>query len=103
MFVARNLHIHVHIHAQLHVHVLLYTHAHVIVVSWLLQCKGYVPREGCTIPGTVKTMRQLTCTDRPYKANRQISFGARMSSTYCMLAVQHKVLYARCCSYSNIA
>ena len=28
-----------------------------------------------------KPMRQLTCTD---KANRQISFGARMSSTYCM-------------------
>ena len=30
-------------------------------------------------PCTVKTMRQLTCTDMPYKANRQISFGARMS------------------------
>ena len=26
----------------------------------------------------VKTMRQLTCTERPYKANR---FGARMSYT----------------------
>ena len=31
------------------------------------------------IPCTVKTMRQLTCTDRPYKANCQICFGARMS------------------------
>ena len=38
----------------------------------------YIQHEGGTIP---KTMRQLTCTDRPYKANRQISFGARMSIT----------------------
>ena len=38
-----------------------------------------------------------------YKANRQISFGARMSSTYCTLAVQRKVPYARHCSYSSIA
>ena len=60
---------------------------HVIVVSWFL----------------LKTMRQLTCTDRPYKANRQISYGTRMSSTYCTLAVQCKVPYARRCSYSSIA
>ena len=40
--------------------------------------RNYIQHEGGTIPCTV-TMRQLTCTDRPYKANRQISFGARMS------------------------
>ena len=38
--------------------------------------RKYIQHEGGTIPCTVKTMRQLTCTDRPYKANRQISFGA---------------------------
>ena len=38
---------------------------------------GFVPHKGGTIPCTVKTMRQPTCTDRPYKANHQISFGAR--------------------------
>ena len=59
-----------------------------------------VQHEGDTIPCTVKNMRQRTCTDRPYKANRQISFSARMSSTYCTLAVQRKVPYARRCSYS---
>ena len=74
----------------------MYVHVHVIVVSWFLQCMGYVPHEGCmyfrgrspkkyiqheggTIPCTLKTMRQLTCTDRPYTANHQISFSARMS------------------------
>ena len=65
--------------------------------------RKYIQHEGGTIPCTVKTMRQLTCTDRPCKANCQISFGARMSSTYCMLVVQHKVPYARRCSYSSIA
>ena len=41
----------------------------------------YIQHEGSTIPlpCTVKTMRQLTCADRPYKANRQISYSARMS------------------------
>ena len=60
----------------------VYIHVHVIVVSWFLQFMGFVPREGCmylrglsprkyiqhgggTIPCTVKTMRQLTCTERP--------------------------------------
>ena len=67
--------------------------------------RKYIQHEGGSIPCTVKTMRQLTCTDRPYKANRQISFGARISSTctYCMLAVRRKVPYARHCSYSSIA
>ena len=60
----------------------MHVHVYVIVVSWFLQCMGYVLREGCTIPCTVKTMRQLTCTDRPYKANRQISFSAIMSIIY---------------------
>ena len=66
-------------HCNENVHVHVYIHVVHVVVSWFLQCMGYVPREGCTIPCTVKTMRQLTCTDRPYKAKRQISFGARMS------------------------
>ena len=61
----------------------------------VLQCMGFVQHEGGTIPCTVKTMRQLTCTDRPYKANHQISFGTRMiASTYCTPSVQHKVPYA---------
>ena len=30
-----------------HVHVYIHIHVHVIVVSWFLQCMGYVPREGC--------------------------------------------------------
>ena len=49
--------------------------------------RHYIQHEGSTIPCTVKTMRQLTCTDRPYKANRQIKFSGRMSSTYCTLAL----------------
>ena len=37
-------------------------------VSWFLQCRDlYRARARCT----VKTMVQLTCTDRPYKANHQ--------------------------------
>ena len=42
-------------------------------------------------------MRQLTCTDRLYKANHQISFRTRMSILYCtysMPSVQLKVPYA---------
>ena len=38
--------------------------------------RKYIQHEGGTIPRTVKV---VTCTDRPYKANHQISFGARMS------------------------
>ena len=73
----------------------VHVHIHVIVVSWFLQCMGFVLREGFpraepeevlrprkyiqheggTILCTVKTMRQLTCTDRLY----QISFSTRMS------------------------
>ena len=62
--------------------------------------RKYIQHEGGTI---LCTVRQLTCTDRPYKANCQISFGARMSSTHCTRAVQRKVPYARRCSYSSIA
>ena len=43
-------------------------------------------REGSIIPCTIKTMIQLTCTERPYKGNHWISYGARMSilcSTVC--------------------
>ena len=39
-------------------------------------CLKYVQDEGGTIPCTVKAMRQLSCTDRPNKGYRQISFGA---------------------------
>ena len=81
---------------SLAVHILLDTKSpalYVIVVSWFLQCMGYVLRKGCmhfrgqstskyiqheggTIPCTVKkNMRQLSCTDRPYKAT---GFGARI-------------------------
>ena len=89
---------------------------YVIVVSWFLQCMGYVPCEGCmyfrgrsiqhesgTVPSTVKTMRQLSCTDRQYKANRWISLECLYYSTYCALAVLRKIPYARRCSYSSIA
>ena len=51
--------------------------------------RKYVQHEGGTIPCTVKNVRQLTCTDRPYKANHQISVGARMS-------ILLYVLYATC-------
>ena len=43
---------------------------------------------------TVKTVRQLTCTDRPYKANRLISLGARMSSTLAVYSVKYRTLGA---------
>ena len=81
-----------------------YTHVHVIVVAWFLQCMGYVPREGCmyfrgrspkkyiqheggTIPCHVKRFR-------PYKANYQISFSARMSILQCIVCTVHH-LYRR--------
>ena len=49
-----------------------------------------------------QTMRQLSCTDRPYKATARLA-SAPEYRMYCMLAVQRKVLYARHCSYSSIA
>ena len=89
-----------------------YTVHIVIVVSWFLQYMGYVLREVCmyslrlyiqheggTIPCTVKIMRQLTCTDRPYKATARLASAPE----YSTLAVQRKVPYTRCCSYSSIA
>ena len=66
------------------------TITHVIVVSWFLQCMGYVLRECGNLPCTVKTMRQLTCTDRPYKATARLA-SVPEYSTYCTLAVQCKV------------
>ena len=60
--------------------------------------RKYIQHECDTIPCTVKTMRQLSCTDRPYKANRRIK-NVYTNSTYCALAVQHKVPYTRRCSY----
>ena len=44
-------------------------HVHVIVVSW--STRKNIQHEGGTITCTVKSMRQLTCTD-------QISFSARI-------------------------
>ena len=45
-------------------------------------------------------MRQLTCTDRPYKATARLALAPEYS-TYCTLAVQRKVPYARRCTYSE--
>ena len=79
------------------------------VFSWFLQCMGfplcegcmyfqgrsprkYIQHEGGTIPCTVKNMRQLTCTDRLYKA---ISFSARMSMLQyvCTVCYLYSVKY----------
>ena len=46
--------------------------------------------------------RQLSCTDRPYKATARLA-SAPEYSTHCTLAVQRKVAYARHCSYSSVA
>ena len=64
--------------------------------------RKYIQHELSTIPCSVKTMRQLTCTDREYKATAGLA-SAPEYSTYCTLAVQRKVPYARRCSYSSIA
>ena len=61
-----------------------------------------IQHEGGTIPCTVKTMRQLSCTDRQYKATTRLA-SAPEYSMYCTLAVRRKVPYARRCSYSSIA
>ena len=60
----------------------------------------YRPRAVCTSSGSVLgstynpcavhipcTVKTLTCTDRPYKANHWISFGTRMSVLYSMYDV----------------
>ena len=52
--------------------------------------RKYVQHKGSTIPCTVKTMRQLTCTDRLYKATARLASPTEYS-TYCTLAVQYKV------------
>ena len=62
----------------------------------------YILHEGGTIPCTVKTMKQLSCTDRPYKATARLA-SVPEYITYCTLAVRRKVAYARHCSYSSIA
>ena len=46
----------------------------------------YIQHEGGTIPYTVKTMRQLTCTDRLYKATARLASVIEYSM-YCTLAV----------------
>ena len=46
--------------------------------------RKYIQQEGSTIPCTVKTMRQLTCTDRPYKATARLASTPEYS-TYCKL------------------
>ena len=48
--------------------------------------RQYIQHVGGTIPFTVKTMRQLSCTDRPYKATARLALVPEYS-TYCMLAV----------------
>ena len=70
----------------------IYMYMHVSIVSYialattcivaftdLFHPRKYIQHEGSTIPCTVKTMIQLTCTDRPYKANH---YSARMSLLY---------------------
>ena len=93
--------LHMHMHVCMYEHVCMYVH--VIVVSRFYSVlregcmyfqgqspRKYIQHEGGTIPCTVKTMtctdhrytRGLSlvylCTDRLYKANRQISASARM-------------------------
>ena len=48
----------------------------VFTVYGIFRPRKYIQLSRGTIPWTAKTMRQLTCTDRPYRANHQISFGA---------------------------
>ena len=64
--------------------------------------RKYIQHEGGTIPCTVKTMRQLSRTDRPYKATARLA-SVPEHSTYCTPAVRYKVPYARRCIYSTIA
>ena len=51
--------------------------------------RKYIQHEGGTIPCTVKTMRQLTCTDGPYRATARLASAAEYSM-YCTLTVQRK-------------
>ena len=53
--------------------------------------KEYIQHEGGTIPCTVKTMRQLSCTDRPYKTTARLA-SAPEYSTYCMYSVKYHTL-----------
>ena len=77
---------------------------HVIVVSWFLQCMGFVqPLRGTNPMHCKKNMRQLTCTDRLYKITARLTLAPEcLFYTYCTPSVWHKVPYARCCSYSSI-
>ena len=43
---------------------------------------------------TVQTIRQQSCTDRPYKATARLA-SVPEYSTYCTLAARRKVPYAR--------
>ena len=52
-------------------------------------CMGYVQHEDGTIPCTVKTMKQLSCMDRPYKATARLASAPEYNT--CTLAVQRKV------------
>ena len=51
-----------------------------------LHPRKYIQHEGGTIPCTVETMRQLTCTDRPYKATARLASAPEYSTyMYCRL------------------
>ena len=54
--------------------------------------RGQNPRKGSTITCTVKTMRQMTCTDRPYRLASAPE--CLYYSMYYMPSVQRKVPYA---------
>ena len=61
--------------------------------------RKYIEQEGGTTPCTVKTVRQLTCTDRLYTAitTRLASVPECLHiyySMYCTPSVRHKVPYA---------
>ena len=92
---------------------------HVIVVSWFLQCMVYVPREGCmyfrgrsprkyiqheggTYPMHCKNHETAVLDRVRLTAGLTLALECLHYST-CALAVQHKVPYARRCSYSSIA
>ena len=88
--------------------ILMYINVHVIMVLTVYgicsvqglyvlpraQPEKYIRHKGSTIPCTVKTVKQLTCTDKLYKANNQIRLECLHSSTYCTPSLQRKVLYA---------
>ena len=95
------------------VNIYIHTCTCVIVVPWFLQCMGYVLREGCMYFRGWSPRKYIhTARGRYYPMHciqiDRIMLTTRLAtaleclyySTYCVLAVRRKVLYARRCSYS---